>query len=61
MRGVRGSLIDQGGAWYVVAMVLPVVLCAVRAVVPRRSVAWATVGMLTVAAIVAFVIMVASR
>ncbi len=50
------SLIDQGGAGYVVAMVLPVVLCAIPAIAPRRSVAWATVGMLIAAAIVAFVI-----
>ncbi len=50
------SLTDQSGAGYVAAMVLPVVLCAVPAIVPRRSVAWATVAMLIVAAIVAFVI-----
>jgi hypothetical protein len=48
------SLIDRGGAGYVAAMLLPAVLCVVPVVVPRRSVAWATVGTLIVAAIVAF-------
>ncbi|WP_413769013.1 hypothetical protein [Rhodococcus pyridinivorans] len=48
------SLIDRGGAGYVAAMLLPTVLCAVPVVVPRRSVAWATVGTLVVATIVAF-------
>lgn len=51
------SLIDRGGgAGYVAAMLLPAVLCAVPVVVPRRSVAWATVGgTLVVAAVVALV------
>lgn len=49
------SLIDRGGAGYVEALLVPAVLCAVPVVVPRRSVAWATVGTLVVAAVVAFV------
>ena len=49
------SLIDRGGAGYVAAMLLPAVLSAVPVIVPRRSVAWATVGTLVVAAVVAFV------
>lgn len=49
------SLLDRGGEGYIAAMVLPAVLCTIPAFVPRRSVAWATVGVSVVAATVAFV------
>ncbi|MCZ4554188.1 hypothetical protein O4215_01255 [Rhodococcus maanshanensis] len=46
------SLIDRGGFGYVVALLLPTILCAVPVVFPRRSIAWATVGALIVSGIV---------
>ncbi|AHD24151.1 hypothetical protein Y013_25925 (plasmid) [Rhodococcus pyridinivorans SB3094] len=48
------SLLDQGGAGYVAAMMVPAVLCTVPALIPRRNGAWATVAALITAAIIAF-------
>lgn len=48
------SLIGSVGTVYVVGLFLPTALCAVPALFPRRTVAWATVGVLIVSATVVF-------
>ncbi|MGW4479396.1 hypothetical protein [Rhodococcus triatomae] len=49
------SLLDRAGGGLIVALLLPVALCLLPVAVPRRSIAWATVGALAATAIIVFV------